>query len=285
MTSNVRLRNLQALRAAAATVVVFVHLNALLATIGLKGFERSPSGINVFFVISGFVMVYTTYFRRPTFSKFLRNRVARIVPIYWLVTISVFSGAIFIPSAFQTTTASLPELFKSLLFIPFAKSSGAVQPTLFVGWTINYEMFFYGLFSLCFVLPDYRLGLTLVGVALVILWYCGIIFAPTRTLVAFYTNPRLLEFVFGIGIGVLFSMTSPAASDRRRYFALTLLVLSLVVIVVAPNVWVLVTPVLTAGVPSVVAVLAAVSLEGWGWSIKTPSILAVGDASYAGAYI
>src|SRR4029434_7909282 len=64
------------------------------------------------------------------------------------LTVVVFAVALFIPAAVQATSANPIQLLKSLLFIPFVKSNGLVHPVLFVGWTLNYEMFFYALFTI-----------------------------------------------------------------------------------------------------------------------------------------
>jgi exopolysaccharide production protein ExoZ len=113
------------------------------------GFDTfGGGGVDIFFVISGFIMVYTTQSHHVGPFSFFVNRVVRIVPIYWLLTLAVFTLAVIAPHLLGATRAAPSELLKSLLFIPFAKSNGAVQPILFLGWTLNYEMFFYMLFAL-----------------------------------------------------------------------------------------------------------------------------------------
>ena len=64
-----------------------------------------------------------------------------------MATIGVFILAVAAPGLVKATSANFDELIKSLLFVPFAKENGLVQPTLFVGWTLNYEMMFYALFA------------------------------------------------------------------------------------------------------------------------------------------
>ena len=74
---------------------------------------------------------------------FFRRRVLRIVPPYWFFTILLYLAALRIPQLMGATRANLPDLLKSLFFIPFTKDSGLIQPLLFIGWSLNYEMFFY----------------------------------------------------------------------------------------------------------------------------------------------
>src|SRR5687767_4907064 len=81
--------NIQVLRAVAALLVVFVHLDGFLRVLGLRPFGHG--GVDLFFVISGFIMVYTTRGRPITPAAFLLNRITRIAPIYWLITLAVFA--------------------------------------------------------------------------------------------------------------------------------------------------------------------------------------------------
>src|SRR5687768_12090847 len=103
------LNNVQALRAAAAFLVVFVHLQALATALGLgpTAFEFGNSGVDVFFVISGLIMVLTTQRTRPGANQFMANRVARIVPFYWLMTVLVFGLALAAPQLFSGTQAEV----------------------------------------------------------------------------------------------------------------------------------------------------------------------------------
>src|SRR3954451_25277970 len=93
--------------------------------------------VNLFFVISGFIMVYTTFSRPTRPAEFLCNRIARIVPLYWLMTLGTYSIAFVAPTLLQATSTNPLELLKSLFFVPFVKSNGLVQPVLFLGWTLN----------------------------------------------------------------------------------------------------------------------------------------------------
>jgi exopolysaccharide production protein ExoZ len=133
------LKNVQALRAVAAVMVVFVHLDQLgVAAGGRSGlFEAGNAGVDLFFVISGLIMVLTTWGRPIGPRRFFVNRLKRVVPLYWIVTLAVFAIAVVAPSLMQATRADPVELAKSLLFIPFAKANGLVQPVAFVGWTLN----------------------------------------------------------------------------------------------------------------------------------------------------
>jgi exopolysaccharide production protein ExoZ len=271
------INNIQGLRALAALMVVFVHLGVLLATLGLPLF--GASGVDLFFVISGFVMVHTTKPRPPPAWDFARNRVARIVPIYWLMTLSVFVVALLAPQLLGATRADGAQLLKSLLFIPFKKVNGLVEPVLFVGWTLNYEMFFYALFSIGLLFQRYLLGLGAVVAVLIGLCVAGAVFQPTGVLAAFYTNPIILEFGFGMLVALAVERAPATVPLPARMCALVAL-LAAPLVFFGPLAWPDAPRVLACGVPSAVVVAAAVLLERWGLRLTSPAVLAVGDASY-----
>jgi peptidoglycan/LPS O-acetylase OafA/YrhL len=180
------IRNVQALRGLAALLVVFVHLDNLLLAIGLSTF--GGAGVDIFFVISGFIMVYTTADRHVTPWSFMADRIARIVPIYWLITLAVFCIALVSPMLLQATRADWNELVKSLFFIPFTKADGVVAPMFYVGWTLNYEMFFYLLFALGLAFPSNRAGAVAVICCLVCLVGAGLVGQPQNVFGKFYSK-------------------------------------------------------------------------------------------------
>src|SRR5580704_15201948 len=271
------INNVQALRALAALMVVFVHLGLLLATLGLPMF--GATGVDLFFVISGFVMVHTTKPRPPSAWDFARNRVARIVPIYWLMTLSVFVVALAAPQLLGATRADGGQLLESLLFIPFKKVNGLVEPVLFVGWTLNYEMFFYALFSLGLLFRRYLLGLGAVLAVLLLLCIAGAVFQPTGVIAAFYTSPIILEFGFGMLVALVLERAPTTAPAFARTMAL-LALLAAPLLFFGPLAWPDAPRLLACGLPATVVVTASVLLERWGWRLTSPAILAVGDASY-----
>ena len=126
-----KITNIQVLRFIAAFSVMMVHLP-------LIGF--GIWGVDIFFVISGFIMMYVT---EKNHKNFFLKRLIRIIPIYWILTFGVFSVAILKPDLLNNTTADYEHLLKSLFFIPFNKNETGHFPILFLGWTLNYEMIFY----------------------------------------------------------------------------------------------------------------------------------------------
>lgn len=270
--------NLQVLRAVAALIVVWIHLRHFADPVGIP---VPAGGIELFFVISGFIMVYTT--RKPTTpSHFIRKRIARVVPIYWLFTFFTFACAVIYPAAFRNTSGSIADLLLSLLFVPFAKAAGQFpQPVLFVGWTLNYEMFFYAVFAACLCLRNRIAGVLAACAILSLLALIGTVVQPASVLGEFYTRPILLNFVFGMAIALGHELLDTPRSPKWGWLmlflapaaAITLMFLHLAL----PR-----TPVLwTIWVPAGIMVLLATHLERQGHVLRSRILVAIGDASYS----
>jgi exopolysaccharide production protein ExoZ len=213
-------------------------------------------------------MVHVSRGRRASPLKFAINRIFRIVPLYWTLTLVVFAIAFFIPAAVQATQADPVQLLKSLLFIPFVKSNGQVHPTLFVGWTLNYEMFFYALFAIGLLWGER-------GALLVVSAMVGIVALDPFTsspIADFYTDPILLEFAAGMMIGLAFPRLAP-------WHPRILIALGFALILLAPFCWPSIHRAVAFGVPGVLIVSGALMLEKAGTTVKGLRLL--GDASYA----
>ena len=208
-TAPVRLDLLQALRAVAALMVVVHHLRHELGALGLAsgGAPLLPwwAGVDVFFVISGFIMVHATgpaYDRPGGRARFLAHRIARVVPLYWLVTLLFLGVALAVPRVLvDAGAASDPAtVAASFLFWPMARPDGSVQPLFGLGWTLNYEMFFYAVFALGLGRGRARtVAWTATLFALLIL--AGAAFRLPTPL-AVWSDPIVLEFLLGAALGL-----------------------------------------------------------------------------------
>jgi len=204
-----RLDSIQALRALAALLVVFCHGAGEILTshptvapgvwraIHLKGLF----GVDIFFIVSGFVMMYiitNQQSNRATSVRFLGDRIIRLVPLYWAATLLSVLIGVALPALKHEKAYSASYVIRSLLFLPSVNpSSGAPQPVLGLGWTLNYEMFFYVVLSLLLLLGVQRLWLALLVVfsSLVAL---GAWFAPEDIVLRGWSQPIILEFMFGV---------------------------------------------------------------------------------------
>jgi len=126
------IHSIQVLRAIAAIGVVLVHAGIDFNYWGHASINwhlRGAAGVDLFFVISGFVMVYISkphFGQGDTWMTFILRRIIRIVPLYWLVTtFYAFSGG-----------HPLHQIISSYLFIPDVEGA---PPLLAQGWTLRYE--------------------------------------------------------------------------------------------------------------------------------------------------
>lgn len=223
-------------------------------------------------------MVYTTSDKAVSPEQFALNRVIRIVPMYWGLTIALFAVAFVAPSLLQNTRADWGELVLSLLFIPFEKSGGLVQPLLFLGWTLNYEMFFYALFALSLFIGSAHKRVAVMSGTLILLVLFGQIVRPASVVAAFYTNPILLEFLYGVMIGAYYLKTKnapPRLAVAVGALAVAALLLA-VQFTVAPD-W---DRSLSWGIPAALIVLGSLILEAHGFVYRGKSLLLLGAASY-----
>jgi exopolysaccharide production protein ExoZ len=186
-------RSIQYLRAFAALSVLLFHVTQR----GHHSVTVGAGGVDVFFVISGFIMATITNARVTTPFEFLRDRLVRIAPCYWIVTLLLVTLAAVIPQSFSTFTAPAHHLLLSLAFIPHTDPLGQNFPVLVPGWTLNYEMFFYVLMALALLLPQ-RWRLPSVTAVLLCLVGIGAAVPSTNLIFLSYTNPLLLEFASGM---------------------------------------------------------------------------------------
>ena len=141
---------IQYLRGFAAMLVLASHALLYPLTGDNLGFGRLGwLGVILFFVISGFIMVVVTGEGRFSAPAFLRRRFIRVVPMYWGATLLAALLALLVPHLFKTTVYDTGQLLMSLLFVPFYNPvSHGIHPLYKLGWTLNYEVFFYVCFAL-----------------------------------------------------------------------------------------------------------------------------------------
>ncbi|MER0237342.1 acyltransferase [Fulvimarina sp. MAC8] len=202
------LNNIQYLRGIAAVMVVAFHVLAPSARLdnsdAIPLFFAGQGGVDLFFVISGFIIWYTTRGGDAEPGRFLVRRLKRIVPLYWALTLLLAGIAIALPSVMVTTVFDPQHFIASLLFLPWPHPQlGEMNPVLFVGWSLNYEMAFYLVFALMIPFAPYVRGFLAVLFGMVIV---GLGFAiDDGGIMDFYTSSIILEFLFGILIAMAFS--------------------------------------------------------------------------------
>ena len=200
-------KSIHYLRGLAALLVVFHHSIIQLAPVRdhYAHIEFGQAGVDIFFVISGFVIYLSNAKGRLGCGEFLKLRIIRIVPLYWLATLAVVAVAVVAPRFFATTTLTAQDVAQSLLFVPAYSAAfpGQIWPVLVPGWSLNYEMFFYLVFAVGLLVARERLLLFLVA-TLGILVVAGLLLDPQPAPLKSYTDLRLLEFLFGVLLARLY---------------------------------------------------------------------------------
>lgn len=180
-----RFDSIQILRGVSAIFIILEHIPALCC---------GAFGVDIFFAISGFMIMYTTKQGR---KHFFRKRLLRILPLYYLMTIGSYLALLFFPAMFEQTTAQPVYLLKSLLFVPFDIGNGAIQPLMRIGWTVNCEIFFYLIFYLAMCVNHKYRGL-LSCLILGGLVAAGAFLPSSWIILNFYSSPVMLDFIWGI---------------------------------------------------------------------------------------
>lgn len=282
------LPTVQILRGVAALMVAYLHLYAV------SGYETRlwPSfwpadvkvlarGVDIFFVISGFIMLVTS--RSMTPADFIIRRIVRIAPLYWFFTMVIVVLATVKPDLFRTTVVTFNGVIKSLAFIPYINEGrpDEISPLLPPGWTLNYEMMFYVVFAGALFAPlRYRVVLcTCLFSILVAVRYTAAY--EQSAIVRFYADPILFEFVGGMIVGHLYL----SSWKLSRVMCMSMIAVGFGLIATAAMDWhagsVTWRP-LAYGLPSCLIILGGVCLDKgtigratW----KVPALL--GDASYS----
>jgi len=206
---------IQVLRGVAAFLVVVAHVGIALRYYGFVEIPISDfgaSGVHIFFVISGFVMMVTTrsnWRDDGSWYRFVVKRIKRIVPLYWILTTAKIVIAACLPAALRAKTITPSNAFLSYLFIPSYNAVHVVSPVISAGWTLCYEMCFYFLFAGVLLLR--KNPLYYVSALLIFLFGIGLLRHDNWGAQATLLSPFLLEFAFGMWIAeiLVFSRYHP----------------------------------------------------------------------------
>ena len=201
------LPNLQVLRFVAAAMVLLSHLLLEVNTprLGGAGSAVDPTaipfkaGVDIFFLVSGFIMYHLAadhFGERGYPGEFLKRRLVRVAPLYWLVTLLLIGTIVAQPSEVNHSDLTWQRIVTSFLFIPWPRAGGGLFPIMGLGWTLNYEMFFYAAFAIALFLRR-PLGLALIFGGFVALVVLGKL-AHLPEIMRFWCDPIILEFLGGI---------------------------------------------------------------------------------------
>ena len=288
-----QLKGIQSLRGVAAILVIFLHLFYWLS----QNFETMPEqpawtcfgecGVDLFFVISGFIILYVTpapFVSCGDQARFLIRRFARIYPTYWAISLPLFLLVLWKPAGFPLVKHH-DQLFSSLFLLPQVNF-----PLLVVAWTLTFELYFY--FMASFIFYWGRRARIVAFIA----WFIAVIGANLLHLDAspnpwlhLVFSPFSAEFILGTFVAgfLLTGSVSLKGSHALRVVGIALLIIFLAGTVHARwrSLSFLTTDthlrILVYGVPSVVIVWAVLQMEFQGQWNYIKSIAFLGDRSYS----
>lgn len=203
-----RIESFNELRAVSAIFIVFSHIGCTNALFGgnLGGFA-----VCIFFMLSGFLTVFST--QKKENKMFLVKRYLKIAPLYYALTFFCFTIARIKPVLFNTANPTIPNLIKSLCFIPYLNDNGLSRPLLDVGWYINVLMFFYVIFRISMLISHKYRGLAASGILLAIT-AAGQIFIPENGIFLLYRN-GMVTLSMGMLTACLYGRFSERISDIK----------------------------------------------------------------------
>lgn len=274
------LNSIQILRAIAAWVVVFHHYVQVVQIVQGAKLEGSISsalhsygsiGVDLFFVISGFVICVSSSGDKITPPVFAVRRLSRIVPAYWFFTLITAGLLLLMPGVIPLTTYDHFFLLQSLFFIPAQNPSGiGAFPLVTVGWTLNYEMFFYVVFFACLYLP-FKYRVPAAAIALVTLQE---LLPALGGLFVFYGNTIVYEFLIGVLVALAYQKGLLAKVSHSMSFVLVCLALWVIYYYgpVSHSPW-------KSGLPCALILMSAIASERLFRKVRILSVL--GDWSYS----
>ncbi len=287
MTKELKL--VQILRAIAASMVVFNHFNIAYSNCNRKSFflnsglgHLGEAGVDLFFVISGFIMFYTQC-PNPDTQKgslsisllFLKKRILRIMPLYWFwTTVLLLLWATHI--AFKDQHFDLTFLSCSYFLIPYFSAHAGFRPLLEQGWSLAYEMYFYLIFAVVLIFRR-CLSNTFYIALLFALIYLISTFLKIPAFSYLVAYPMNIEFILG-AIVAWVVMKWKFEINRNLLWLLFYLGCALML----SKLFINANRVIVYGIPSTIIMFAAVLLDKNKHESKISSfLLFLGNASYS----
>jgi exopolysaccharide production protein ExoZ len=281
---NKTIESVQVLRAVAAIGVVLFHASTLLEIQDASKSSWSglgAAGVDLFFVVSGFIMWVTAVERGESVRRFAIKRILRIVPLYWLMTGIVLLISVAKPNLMRNASHNVTHYVASLVFLawPHPTLQGRYWPPVVPGWTLNYEMAFYLIVAVSLCLPKmwrgYFIGGVLAGLALV-----GATFHPSQEL-GFYTNPIILEFILGVAIAISVKSNRVCMQLRRPGVPYALAIAGAALFIAVGRLNNDDNRLLVWGIPLAIVVLGSVNIAVSMKYVVLRWLARIGDASYS----
>ncbi|HIF9158871.1 TPA: acyltransferase family protein [Photobacterium damselae] len=194
-----RITNIQYLRALAVISVLLYHIKAVnlkyFPSIEMgEYFSNGSGGVDLFFVISGFIISYIGREYKPSLNvalKFLIKRFVRIYPVYWFYSLVVLVIYLLYPSMVNSSQGGQVNIIDSFLLLP-----NDILPLLMVGWSLSYEVYFYFLFFVLILTLPWSIHRYFYFFYVIVI-LLNIYFSRINYTEGFLLNPFMIDFVLG----------------------------------------------------------------------------------------
>lgn len=274
--------SIQYLRAIAATMVVVYHVTLRILPTGATQpyyLDVWGAGVDVFFVVSGYIMWMTTIARPVTTLRFFQARLLRIVPLYW-ATLAVFWLVLALFDGWAKAPA-FQDVLRSATFVPYRQDgTGFIAPYLIAGWTLTYEMIFYMVFAVALFLETKVARFTFVATVFVAMMTMRLRWDATDPIIFRVTSPLFIEFLAGMVIAEVATSGALARFVTRVGFG-RLAVGAAAVGSVLLSAFHDLPRIIGLGIPATLTVLLAVSREDAIAARPISWLKRLGDASYS----
>lgn len=282
------LQLIQLLRGVASLLVVFFHVSSNYADSFNRHFLGNifafgGSGVDIFFVLSGFIITYTSINKIGTpgaIGIFTRRRFVRIFPTYWIIISFFLIMQALLPQFYKSHfDFSFLNLLKTFLLLPQHEMVNGVS------WSLTNELFFYLLFILAFLLPSKRvvfICLLLYSTFLLVSGAGNYFSEKGNPYLSLITSPLNIEFFFGVIVALIFARVNKNLAVPFLILGIGLFITGATLfnfnIVLFKNSF---NRVVLFGIPSFFIILAVVVLEKYRNINVHGILLKLGDASYS----
>ncbi|URQ59263.1 acyltransferase [Pantoea alhagi] len=271
--------SVQILRALAALMVVMQHIADKAEQYhsdALSDYHIGYFGVDLFFIISGYIMCHATSQKRLSVRRFIANRIKRIIPLYWIVTAAALMVYLVAPSMVNSSGGET-SIFSSWTLIPTGKKL-LVQN----GWTLSYEFLFYLIFAGFLVVGSLKKQIIFSSIVLMAMVLVGLYFQPQQPTLKFLTDKLFAEFILGM-LAYIFLQRVPLSSAT----SFLLLAAGMALLLLQNHYGIYASAagrVLSGGVPMLLLFTGIVGLEPIISKIAFPgkkSAILLGNASYS----
>jgi len=258
--------NIQVLRAFAAVSIVIVH-----SLLGIHSYEfqsvnkfnLDDFGVDIFFVISGFIMVFIQNNYKRNSIDFFIQRVKRILPIYWICNFTILLLFFLFPSIFNTLKINFDHFFLSLFFL--SQYIFLDKPIIVAGWTLEYEIFFYFLFAIFINIKNIKFSYFFIFITIGILCFTELI------------NLIFIEFLFGMMIGIIYINSSEVQKKILHNYSYYFLIFGFIILLLPIFNSLEINRLIKYGLPSTLIVLGSIYAK----QITNKYAILIGNGSYS----